>query len=244
MAAQSLTAEAIGFFTNKGLTKAQAAGIVGNLEQESKLNPSEPNGYLAQWLGSRLTGLESFAKGKGLTTASGNAGVQLEYIWQELNTTETGALAGLKVTSTPAQAAQVFSQLYERPSEPNLPARERYAEEAFRGTSTSGIVSTVMAGAEAEIKKKHLPPQEEQEALAAARKAAGETHESGPQIPGITELTKFLEGGVWEDAGQLLLKGVLLLAGAFLVVYGIMVAVRPRDSAMSLPKAMPVPVPV
>jgi len=42
---------------------------------------------------------------------------------------------------------------------------------------------------------------------------------------------------------KLLVTGVLLLAGAVLVVYGIMVAVRPRESAFSLPK-MPVPVPV
>jgi hypothetical protein len=56
-------------------------------------------------------------------------------------------------------------------------------------------------------------------------------------------LEKWLEGGLWEDLGQLALKGVLILAGAFLVVYGIMVAVRPRDSALSLPvpKAAPVP---
>lgn len=42
---------------------------------------------------------------------------------------------------------------------------------------------------------------------------------------------------------NLLLTGVLLLAGAALVVYGIMVAVRPRESGFSLPR-MPVPVPV
>jgi hypothetical protein len=34
---------------------------------------------------------------------------------------------------------------------------------------------------------------------------------------------------------KLLITGVLLLAGAVLVVYGIMVAVRPRQSALSLP---------
>lgn len=38
-----------------------------------------------------------------------------------------------------------------------------------------------------------------------------------------------------EGFGQLAVKGVLLLAGAVLVVYGIMVAVRPRESALSLP---------
>jgi hypothetical protein len=36
-------------------------------------------------------------------------------------------------------------------------------------------------------------------------------------------------------AGKLVLTGVLLLAGAVLVIYGIMVAVRPRDRAFSIP---------
>jgi hypothetical protein len=51
----------------------------------------------------------------------------------------------------------------------------------------------------------------------------------------VGELTSF--------AGKEVITGVLLLAGAFLIVYGIMVAVRPRESAMSLPR-MPIPVPV
>lgn len=48
---------------------------------------------------------------------------------------------------------------------------------------------------------------------------------------------------VLSGAGKLVITGVLLLAGAVLVVYGIMVAVRPRESAFNLPR-MPMPVPV
>ena len=54
-------------------------------------------------------------------------------------------------------------------------------------------------------------------------------------------------GGVWAELlaglGGLVTKGALLLIGAFLVVYGIMIAVRPRESAFNLPKP-PMPVPV
>jgi hypothetical protein len=46
----------------------------------------------------------------------------------------------------------------------------------------------------------------------------------------------------WGDLFQFAVKLVLVLAGAVLVVYGIMVAVRPRESALSLPKVVPVPV--
>lgn len=46
-----------------------------------------------------------------------------------------------------------------------------------------------------------------------------------------------------EGAGKLAITGVLLLAGALLAIYGIMVAVRPRESALSIPRP-PIPVPV
>lgn len=65
---------------------------------------------------------------------------------------------------------------------------------------------------------------------------------------GSTEkgLEKGLEEGVslfsWTKLAEFALSAILLIAGAFLVVYGIMVAVRPRESAMSLPRAVPIPV--
>lgn len=51
-------------------------------------------------------------------------------------------------------------------------------------------------------------------------------------------------GELLSGFGKLAITGVLLIAGAVLVVYGIMVAVRPRESALSipLPKAVPIPV--
>ena len=61
---------------------------------------------------------------------------------------------------------------------------------------------------------------------------------------GAEDAASFLSGGLWGDLGELGLKLILLLAGAFLVVYGIMVAVRPRDRALSLPTPKAVPVPV
>lgn len=202
----------LAFFQAKGLTKAQAAGIAGNLQQESGLNPAESGGFLAQWLGTRLTGLERFAAGKH-ATVSGNTQVQLEYIWQELNTTESGALAALKQAKTPAAAATVFSQLYERPGQPKLANRIKYANEA--NDPTGGEPFT--------------------EGLTGATKAAESAVNTVTGLPG-----EILNG-----VGTLAIKIVLLLAGAVLIVYGIMVAVRPRESALSIPFPKgPVPVPV
>lgn len=47
----------------------------------------------------------------------------------------------------------------------------------------------------------------------------------------------------WSKLSEFGINMVLLLAGAVLLVYGVMVAVRPREGALSLPK-LPVPVPV
>ena len=117
------------YLTKQGLTPAQAAGVVGNLQQESSLNPAEPGGGLAQWIGGRWSALLRFAKAQGADPNS--APLQAEYLWHELTTSERGALTALKQTSTPQQAARVFSQQFERPSEPMLANRERYAREAL-----------------------------------------------------------------------------------------------------------------
>jgi hypothetical protein len=127
---EGVRATILRFFTEKGLTPNQAAGIAGNLQQESSFNPADAGGYLAQWTGSRLAALEAFAKAKGHPTASGRTEVQLEYLWSELNGPYRGALEQLRRTRTPEEAARVVSVQYEKPGNPNLPARERYAREA------------------------------------------------------------------------------------------------------------------
>ncbi len=112
------------------LTPAQAAGVLGNLQQESGTDPTATGGYMAQWLGARLEGLLAFARRQGSPVTS--AALQAEYIEHELTGSERGALLALKRTSTPEQAARVFSELYERPGVPMLANRERYAREALQ----------------------------------------------------------------------------------------------------------------
>jgi murein DD-endopeptidase MepM/ murein hydrolase activator NlpD len=113
------------FFESKGLTPAQAAGIVGNFQQESSLNFKAPGGGIDQGLGARD---HSKLSSQG----------QLEAIWHELITTEKGTLEKLKRARTPKEAAWVFSSLFERPGKPMLSNREKYAEEAFRAHPHSG----------------------------------------------------------------------------------------------------------
>jgi len=119
-AVQSANAQAaMQFFQSRGYTPAQAAGIVGNLVQESgPLNPtlSHDGGTgvgIAGWRLERRTALRQFAAARGKTETDFQT--QLEFLDQELNTTEAGAGARLKAAKTAAEAAEAFIH-FERPA--------------------------------------------------------------------------------------------------------------------------------
>ena len=119
----------VNFFMNKGLTKNQAKGIYGNIMQESggKHNIVSRDGHnsygLAQWTGTRKARLFS----KYGTNPTVNQ--QLEYLWDELNSTEKGALNALRNTTTVEDATKVFMQKFERPANwaANFKNRLKYA---------------------------------------------------------------------------------------------------------------------
>ena len=106
----------VNFFMNKGLTKNQAKGIYGNIMQESggKHNIVSRDGHnsygLAQWTGTRKARLFS----KYGTNPTVNQ--QLEYLWDELNSTEKNDSNALRNTTTVADATKVFMQKFERPA--------------------------------------------------------------------------------------------------------------------------------
>lgn len=84
------------FLKSKGLSDEAAAGIMGNMEQESSFNPKATNGIgcrgIVQWCFGRNDGLDSFAAGKG--TKWDCLGTQLEYMWHEMTETEQGQYNG------------------------------------------------------------------------------------------------------------------------------------------------------
>jgi hypothetical protein len=142
------------FFRGKGLSAAQASGIIGNLQQESGIRPDTVQVIdgsakgIAQWEGPRFDNLVKFAKEKGKSW--GELGIQLEFMWHELSTYESRALTELKKTSTPAEAAKSFSDNYERPNKfhPNYAKGEanrvKFANQAFSrfGNRTAPSSST------------------------------------------------------------------------------------------------------
>jgi hypothetical protein len=110
--------EAIDYLVKKGMSPAQAAGVVGNLLQESKLNSGAQNkaegayGF-AQWRGSRLTDLQNFAASRGKSIDDANT--QLDFIMHELNGKEKKAGQMLLASNTAEEAAYNFGKYYERP---------------------------------------------------------------------------------------------------------------------------------
>lgn len=129
--------EAYDFFISKGYTPEQAAGIVGNIQQESSFNPNCYNkresavGY-GQWQRDRLSGpngLEQFAAKRGTSVYDKNT--QLEFMHWEMQNTEKKAGAALKQAQTPEAAAYVVDRRYERSAGTETTVRQQYARDAY-----------------------------------------------------------------------------------------------------------------
>jgi hypothetical protein len=102
-----------------GLAPHQAAGLVGNLQNESgsDLNPWGPTGDngtawgTAQWRGDRLDGLKQSAQASGLDYRTPEA--QQAWMRREFDTTHNAAYKALQATTTPEEAANVVNRQYE-----------------------------------------------------------------------------------------------------------------------------------
>lgn len=129
------------FFLQKGLEPHHAAGIVGNLVQESghfrddviagtrKGDEGKATG-IAQWHPDRAKELEKWASRNGMNPYSLDA--QLEFVYHEAR--QRGDIGALSKTKTPEEAAFVFAKRYERPKiiDPN---RINYAKQIYNGIS-------------------------------------------------------------------------------------------------------------
>jgi len=133
------------FFIGKGLAPHQIAGIMGNVQGESAFNPlavgdDGTSVGLFQHHKSRAAGLLDSVGGMGgLRDVQG----QLEYVWQELMTTERAALEKLLASKDVAGATSAWMTGFERPSDEAMTetwsARLSAAEDAmgsFAGATT------------------------------------------------------------------------------------------------------------
>jgi hypothetical protein len=123
---------AMKFFQSAGWTKEQAAGIVGNLQQESgknlNINAVGDGGKakgVAQWHPDRQA---NFERVMGKTLKDSTLEEQLKFVDYELKNTEKRAGDQLRQAKTAAQAAQLVDRLYERSAGTETGARMANAE--------------------------------------------------------------------------------------------------------------------
>lgn len=136
--------EAMQYFVSQGWSKAQAAGIVGNIQKESMFNYKAlgDNGKafgLAQWHPDRQANFKK-AYGKDIRQASYNE--QLAFINYELTKGEEKSAGNkLKKAKTAGQAGAVVSEFYERPKAVEAEKRERakIAEGIYNNTAVQSV---------------------------------------------------------------------------------------------------------
>jgi hypothetical protein len=110
---------AMGLLQGLGYQPHQAAGIVGNLMQESHVNPVGPSGDhgtahgIAQWRGSRWTNMLNYAAHTGGNPNS--LATQIGFLDHELKTQYPRAYNALMNSHSPEEAAGMFGLHYERP---------------------------------------------------------------------------------------------------------------------------------
>jgi len=122
---------AVAYLQTQGWTKAQATGIVANLQGESGVNLT-PNLVgdggkafgIAQWHPDRQAIFQQ-VYGKPIQTASTQE--QLAFVNWELNNTEAAAGVKIRATNNAADAARVTDQYYERSSGTTTGQRVQYA---------------------------------------------------------------------------------------------------------------------
>lgn len=122
------------FLKSKGFTDEQVAGIMGSLWGESNhFNPDlneEGNGIgygIAQWSFGRRTNLENYAKEQGKPIS--DLGVQLNFLWYELETSQSAAKNAVTSSNSVLEATTAWTLQFERPREDLRAGRIKEGEE-------------------------------------------------------------------------------------------------------------------
>lgn len=133
--------QAMDYFTSKGWTKEQAAGIVANLETESELKSTAKGDSglaygIGQWHPDRQA---NFRRVFGHDIKNSTYAEQLAFVDWELKNTEKGAGKHLQQAQSAAAAGAAVSRYYERP-------RDVQGNERLRGGRAAGILAGYTPG--------------------------------------------------------------------------------------------------
>ena len=137
----------------RGMPRTAAIGFAGNFAVESGFNPGineisplvpgSRGGFgLAQWTGPRRREYEAFASQNGQPIDG--LLPQLDFLMQELNTTEARSRDSIYNAQTPEEAARLVSDLFLRPGIPHLDRRIAAAQAIANGEQipTGGPMQT------------------------------------------------------------------------------------------------------
>ncbi len=142
-----------GFLKSKGLSDIAAAGVLGNMDQESGGFMPDAENWLdppcigiIQWCFERRDNLITYAKEK--VTEWSCLGTQLEFMWHEVTETAEGAvMVNLKAAKTPSEAANIWAREYERPGASEYAGRAEKAEKHYTDmTGKSGAAQLSSSG--------------------------------------------------------------------------------------------------
>lgn len=153
---------AFDYFVSKGLTDDQAAGIVGNLDQESGMDPTVeqygggPGRGIAQWSAGGRWDTDHdddvvwYANEHGQSPDS--LALQLDFIWYELTTFGNYGLSDLRAATDVTAATVAFQDDFEGCGQCDESNRVAFAEEALaaygHGSSGGGSSSGGSGSAE------------------------------------------------------------------------------------------------
>ena len=140
------------YFVAKGLTPIQAAGIVGNLDQESGDSPTAvqsggPGRGVAQW---SVGGRWDTSAGDNENAYVGAANIldltsQLDFIWYELTTFPGYGLASLKSQTTISGATTSFMTDFEICGTCDATTRVSYAQAAYNAYGDIAYAASFVA---------------------------------------------------------------------------------------------------
>lgn len=223
-----------------GLNDSAAAGVMGNMSQESSMNPAEAGGGLMQWINGRWDALVSYARSRGVDPHSETA--QVGYFGKELAAGDEGiSLSSLNAAGSPQAAALLVSTKFERPDPKQANNAHREAEAArfyneFSGKKVDGGTLGGLTQTSASSGGGSAP--------ATDRGANG--FPSGSDMIGIIDSSLSLSDfnvmhpgqSLAQDAGALALRTVLVIIGLILLIFGLVAVVE------RVAPGTPVPVPV
>lgn len=128
------------YLKGMNFSRAQRAGILGNMQVESGFNPGAYNAIegaigICQWEKGRRTALQAFAKTLGKSESDLSA--QLAYFHLEMNSGFAPVQVMIKANNDPGTVAAIFDGSYERSAGTSRAARVAAARSLFASDVTA-----------------------------------------------------------------------------------------------------------